>query len=139
MICTKIFLLLSTVYPKNQLSSIACIFFSYKIVLNKLLFREKHHISRAYLKNHLCTLYTVPRIRYNDCIKSNCTNQDCVSHKGGENMEVSEMTAKETTNIILKLTQEGWDANKINEFIVFIETHRPSEDEAMNILKNKTT
>ncbi len=28
----------------------------------------------------------------------------------------------ETTNIILKLAQEGWDANKINEFIVFIET-----------------
>lgn len=71
--------------------------------------------------------------------ESNCTNRDCVSHKGGENMEVSEMTAKETTNIILRLTQEGWDANKINEFIVFIETHRPSEDEAMNILKNKTT
>ena len=54
-------------------------------------------------------------------------------------MEVlEEMTAAETTNIILKLTQEGWDANKINEFIVFIETHKPSEDEAMNILKNKT-
>ena len=52
-------------------------------------------------------------------------------------MDEAEMTAKETTNIILKLTQEGWDANKINEFIVFIETHRPSEDEAMNILKNK--
>ncbi len=29
---------------------------------------------------------------------------------------VEEMTSKETTNIILKLTQEGWDANKINEF-----------------------
>ncbi len=50
---------------------------------------------------------------------------------------VTDMTAAETTNIILKLTQEGWDADKINEFIVFIETHRPSEDEAMNILKNR--
>ena len=50
---------------------------------------------------------------------------------------VADLTAKEATNIILKLTQEGWDANKINELIVFIETHRPSEDEAMNILKNK--
>lgn len=50
---------------------------------------------------------------------------------------VADLTAKETTNIILKLTQEGWDANKINEFIVFIETHKPSEDEAMNILKNR--
>ena len=47
------------------------------------------------------------------------------------------MTASEATNIILKLTQEGWDADKINEFIVFIETHKPSEDEAMSILKNK--
>ena len=50
---------------------------------------------------------------------------------------VQDMTAAEITNIILKLTQEGWDADKINEFIVFIETHRPSEDEAMSILKNK--
>ena len=60
---------------------------------------------------------------------------NCINYKGGENMEVMEMTAKETTNIILKLTQEGWDAKKINEFLVFIETHKPSEDEAMNILK----
>ena len=50
---------------------------------------------------------------------------------------VQEMTAKEATNIIIKLTEEGWDANKINEFIVFIETHKPSEDEAMNILKDR--
>ena len=50
---------------------------------------------------------------------------------------VKDMTAKEATNIIIKLTEEGWDSNKINEFIVFIETHKPSEDEAMNILKNK--
>ncbi|MCM1044508.1 MAG: hypothetical protein NC417_03260 [Candidatus Gastranaerophilales bacterium] len=45
------------------------------------------------------------------------------------------MTATEATNIIIKLTAEGWSADKINEFIVFIETHRPSEDEAMSILK----
>lgn len=45
------------------------------------------------------------------------------------------MTAKEATNIIIKLTEEGWDAKKINEFIVFIETHSPSEEEAMNVLK----
>jgi len=56
--------------------------------------------------------------------------------KGGERM-VQDMTAAEATNIIIRLTQEGWDANKINEFIVFIETHKPSEDEAINILKNK--
>lgn len=48
------------------------------------------------------------------------------------------MTATEATNIIIKLTQEGWDADKINEFIVFIETHRPSEDEAMRILKKSS-
>ena len=51
---------------------------------------------------------------------------------------VQDMTAAEATNIIIKLTQEGWDANKINEFIIFIETHKPSEEEAMSILKNKT-
>lgn len=45
------------------------------------------------------------------------------------------MAATEATNIIIRLTQEGWDADKISEFIVFIETHRPSEDEAMRILK----
>lgn len=45
-----------------------------------------------------------------------------------------ERSAAETTNIILKLTEEGWDANKINKFLVFIETHKPSEDEVMNIL-----
>lgn len=52
--------------------------------------------------------------------------------KVGENM-----TANEATNIILKLTQEGWDAEKINEFIVFIETHKPSEEEAMSVLKGR--
>lgn len=51
---------------------------------------------------------------------------------------VENMTAKEATNIIIKLTKEGWDANKINEFIVFIETHSPSEDEAMSIIKNNS-
>lgn len=45
------------------------------------------------------------------------------------------MTVTVATNIIIKLTQEVWDAEKINEFIVFIETYRPSEDEAMGILK----
>lgn len=47
------------------------------------------------------------------------------------------MTATEATNIIIKLTEEGWDAKKINEFIVFIETHKPSEDEAMNVLRKE--
>ena len=47
------------------------------------------------------------------------------------------MTATEATNIIIKLTEEGWDAKKINAFIVFIETHKPSENEAMKILKKE--
>lgn len=63
-------------------------------------------------------------------------NNNYINQKGGERM-VQDMTAAEATNIIIRLTQEGWDANKINEFIVFIETHKPSEDEAINILKNK--
>ena len=50
---------------------------------------------------------------------------------------MSEMSQSKATNIIIRLTQEGWDAQKINEFIVFIETHKSSEDEAMNILKKK--
>lgn len=58
------------------------------------------------------------------------------NRKAGERM-IQDMTAAEATNIIIRLTQEGWDANKINEFIVFIETHKPSEDEAINILKNR--
>ena len=45
------------------------------------------------------------------------------------------MTATEASNIIIKLMQEGWSAEKINEFILFIETHRPSEEEVKNILK----
>ena len=52
--------------------------------------------------------------------------------KGGDSM-----TATEATNIIIKLTEEGWDAKIINEFIVFIETHKPSENEAMKILKKE--
>ena len=47
------------------------------------------------------------------------------------------MTQNEATNIIIRLTQEGWDPQKINEFIAFIETHKPSEDEAMSIIKNR--
>ena len=39
------------------------------------------------------------------------------------------MTAKEATNIILRLMEEGWDGDKINAFIAYIETHLPTEDE----------
>lgn len=39
------------------------------------------------------------------------------------------MTQKEATNIIIALHREGWDGDKINAFIGFIETHSPSEQE----------
>ena len=48
---------------------------------------------------------------------------------------VEEMTSKETTNIILKLTQEGWDANKINEFISGQEAFRKTGTDNSSITK----
>ena len=39
------------------------------------------------------------------------------------------MTQTEATNIIIALRNEGWDGDKINAFIEFIETHRPTEEE----------
>ena len=40
------------------------------------------------------------------------------------------MTGKETTNIIIKLSEMGHTNQEINEFLGFIETHIPSEQEA---------
>ena len=40
------------------------------------------------------------------------------------------MTQTETTNLIIALRNEGWDAEKINDIIAFISTHKPSEEEA---------
>ena len=40
------------------------------------------------------------------------------------------MTGKETTNIIIKLAEMGYNNKEINELLVFIETHNPSEEEA---------
>ena len=40
------------------------------------------------------------------------------------------MNTKEVANIIIKLRQEGWDEEKINDFMIFIETHNPSALEA---------
>ena len=42
------------------------------------------------------------------------------------------MTAKEVTNIIIKLRQSGWSEEKINDFFVFIGTHNPTAEEAEN-------
>lgn len=40
------------------------------------------------------------------------------------------MPQKEATNIIIALENEGWESDKIVNFIKFIETHTPSETEA---------
>lgn len=47
------------------------------------------------------------------------------------------MTKEEATNIILALTREGWTPEKINKFISFIETHKPSEDEVNQEMPTK--
>ena len=39
------------------------------------------------------------------------------------------MTQKEATNIIIKLREKGWDGEEITDFIGFIETHNPTEEE----------
>ena len=50
---------------------------------------------------------------------------------------MNNMTNKEAANIIIKLREEGWDGDKINAFILFIETHSPTEEEAKNALEHK--
>lgn len=40
------------------------------------------------------------------------------------------MTAKEVTNIYIKLRQEGWSDTKIGDFIIFLATHTPTSEEA---------
>ncbi|MBQ9606855.1 MAG: hypothetical protein IJV16_06735 [Lachnospiraceae bacterium] len=39
------------------------------------------------------------------------------------------MTHKKATNIIIRLRKEGWSGDKITEFIGYIETHNPTEEE----------
>lgn len=40
------------------------------------------------------------------------------------------MNTREVTNLIIGLRNEGWSSDKIDDFITFIETHKPSEEEA---------
>ena len=47
------------------------------------------------------------------------------------------MTAKEVANIYIKLRQEGWDDTKIGDFVVFLETHTPTAEEAEEAKKNQ--
>ena len=42
---------------------------------------------------------------------------------------------KETTNIIIYLRRQGWEEEAINDFMVFIETHKPTEKEAIDAKK----
>ena len=47
------------------------------------------------------------------------------------------MTAKEVANIIIKLRQKGWTEEEINDFMVFVETHTPTAEEAENAKTEK--
>ena len=47
------------------------------------------------------------------------------------------MSSKGATNIILRLKEEGWDGNKINAFIAFIEAHSPTDEEVKRFLEHK--
>ena len=51
--------------------------------------------------------------------------------------EVSAMTQKKATNIIIKLKEKGWSSDEILAFIAFIETHTPSEDEARKAIEKE--
>lgn len=42
---------------------------------------------------------------------------------------------RETTNIIIKLSRFGHSNAEINDFIAFIETHNPSEEEAAEAVR----
>ena len=44
-------------------------------------------------------------------------------------------SSKENANIIIKLSQMGHTNIEINEFIGFIETHTPSEEEVAQAIK----
>ena len=48
------------------------------------------------------------------------------------------MTNKETANLILKLRETGWSDTEINELILFIETHVPTEEEVKNSRQNRS-
>ncbi len=46
------------------------------------------------------------------------------------------MTQKESTNVIIRLLEKGWSYKEIVEFIAFIPTHDPSEDEVKKLFKS---
>ncbi len=46
------------------------------------------------------------------------------------------MTQKESTNIIIKLLEKGWSYKDVVEFIAFVSTHNPSEDEVKKAIES---
>ena len=47
------------------------------------------------------------------------------------------MNTKEVANIIIALRRKGWSEEEINDFMVFIETHTPTQAEAEEAKKDK--
>ena len=47
------------------------------------------------------------------------------------------MNTKETTNVILGLRAKGWDDTEISNFLMYIETHNPTEIEVQESIKNR--
>ncbi|MBR6222651.1 MAG: hypothetical protein IKQ71_04375 [Lachnospiraceae bacterium] len=47
------------------------------------------------------------------------------------------MTAKEVANIYIMLRRKGWNDTEIGDFIVFLETHNPTAEEAEEAKKNQ--
>ena len=47
------------------------------------------------------------------------------------------MTTKEAANIIIGLKRKGWSAEEIQDFILFIETHIPTQEEVEVKLEQK--
>ena len=40
------------------------------------------------------------------------------------------MPQKETSNVIIGLRKKGWSDTEINDFLLYVETHTPTEEEA---------
>ena len=45
------------------------------------------------------------------------------------------MTAKEKSNIKIQLRRKGWSADEIKDFFVFVETNKPTAQEAEDAKK----
>ena len=45
------------------------------------------------------------------------------------------MSQKNNTNMILGLRRKGWTDTEINNFMLYVETHTPTEEEVMESMK----